>query len=486
MKIRDKLYLSSIISICLFGIFVLVVVLTSNKITEESKEYKLVYEAHLAVSQLNIIAHEYLIYHEKRMEQQWHLRYDSTAKILAAEEETERGLMESIHAEYTVLGDLFSQVTANYGKMQKLIQEGSAQEKIDTAIRLEERLGAQLLIKSQSIIIDASRLAEKSMAELIKAQELAKNLTLSLVLILVAFIVIIVLTVSRIISKSLGKLTKGVEIIGKGNFEHKIDLKSKDEMGQLATAFNEMTGKLKESYTDLEKEIAERKQAEERLVRSEKLAVLGQLAGDVAHELRNPLGAIKNAAYFLNLTLKKPEPEVKETLEILDKEVGTSERIISSLLDFARPKLPIRQKVDINELIQGTLSRITMPKNVKVVSQLNETLPAILADPDQLGQVFGNIILNGIQAMPEGGRLSVKSEVESPEWLTISFTDTGMGIPEENLNKLFEPLFTTKAKGIGLGLAITKTLIERHGGVIQVQSKVGKGSTFTVRLPMRY
>jgi signal transduction histidine kinase len=121
---------------------------------------------------------------------------------------------------------------------------------------------------------------------------------------------------------------------------------------------------------------------------------------------------------------------------------------------------------------------------MEVVSQLNGMLPAILADPDQLVQVFGNIILNAVQAMPDGGQLIVESQVPSPEWVAVSFTDTGGGIPEENLGRLFEPLFTTKAKGIGLGLAMTKTLVEGHGGKIEVESEVGKGSTFTVRLPI--
>jgi signal transduction histidine kinase len=224
--------------------------------------------------------------------------------------------------------------------------------------------------------------------------------------------------------------------------------------------------------------------AQEELIRQEKLAVLGQLAGGVGHELRNPLGAIKSAAYFLNMVLEEPDPEVKETLEILEKEVKTSENVISSLLDFARAKPPTRRRVDINDVVQEALSRIAMPDNVEVVSRLNGRLPTILADPDQLVQVFGNIILNAAQAMPEGGRLIVKSQVPSPEWVTVSFADTGVGISEENLGKLFEPLFTTKAKGIGLGMAVTKTLVEGHGGNIEVESKVGVGSTFTVKLPM--
>ncbi len=220
------------------------------------------------------------------------------------------------------------------------------------------------------------------------------------------------------------------------------------------------------------------------LVRHEKLVVLGQLAGGMSHELRNPLGAIKNAAYFLSMVLEEPELEVKETLDILEREVATSERIISSLLDFARPKSLTRRKMDINEILEGVLSGADMPENIEMVSQLDETLPVILADPDQLNQVFGNLILNAIQAMLEGGQLVIKSEISSPEWVSVSFIDGGVGISEENLNKLFEPLFTTKARGIGLGLAVVKTIVEGHGGTIEVESEVGKGSTFTVRLPV--
>ena len=282
--------------------------------------------------------------------------------------------------------------------------------------------------------------------------------------------------------------------------------------GQLtAIVEHKRAGEALQEYSErLEEMVEERTQAlrdaQEQLVRQERLAVLGQLAGSLGHELRNPLGGVKNVAYFLNMVLEEPDPEVKESLEILEKEVGTCDWIISSLLDFARVKSPARRKADINDILQTALSRIAVPENVKVVTQLDESLPIILADPDQLAQVFGNIILNGIQAMSplaptehpprvrggqEGGRLIVKTEVSGtgdppgrPKWVTVSFTDTGVGIPQENLEKIFEPLFTTKAKGIGLGLALVKTLVEGHEGTIEVKSQVGKGSTFTVKLPV--
>jgi len=254
-------------------------------------------------------------------------------------------------------------------------------------------------------------------------------------------------------------------------------------------ALRQYSERLEEMVEERTKELRE---AQEQLVRAEKLAVLGQLAGGVGHELRNPLGAIKNAAYFLNMALEYPEPEVKETLQILEEEVRRSEKIISSLLDFAQPKPLAPRKVNISDVLRGVLSHVSVPDSIEVVSQLDGGLPTIVADPDQLAQVFDNIILNAIQAMPEGGRLAVKtsqspaelSEAPTGGWVAVSFADTGAGITEENLERLFDPLFTTKARGIGLGLVITKMLVEGHGGTIEAKSEAGKGSTFTVRLPV--
>jgi len=249
---------------------------------------------------------------------------------------------------------------------------------------------------------------------------------------------------------------------------------------KVSQTLQEYSEKLQEKVEQRTKELRE---AQEELVRTEKLAMVGRLAGGVAHELRNPLGAIKNAAFFLRMALEKPDPEIMEMLELLEKESVTSERIINSLLDFARPKQPVKQRININDVILEALSRNAIPNNVGVVKLLNKDLPEIQADPDQLAQVFRNIILNAIRAMSENGKLIIKSYAPQPKWIAVSFIDTGDGIPQENMGRIFEPLFTTKAKGIGLGLALAKTIVERHGGTIEVESEVGKGSTFIVKLP---
>ena len=238
------------------------------------------------------------------------------------------------------------------------------------------------------------------------------------------------------------------------------------------------------------RDITERKKAEQvyresQKIRQERLIMLGQLAGGVGHELRNPLGAMKNAVYFLNLSLENPDPDVKEVLDVLSNEISNSEMIINSLLGFANPKPPILQKVVINEILQTIFDKLIIPENIEVVKNFDENIPIIVGDPFQLAHTFRNIIVNAFQAMLKGGTLIINTNMTNSKYLTVSFEDTGIGIKKENMDKLFEPLFTTKAKGIGLGLSISKLMIKNHNGTIDITSEEGIGTTFKIELPIQ-
>lgn len=262
-------------------------------------------------------------------------------------------------------------------------------------------------------------------------------------------------------------------------------LKAKNR--DLEDAYEELTAteeELRQNYIELAKSQKELKEAQEQLVRKEKLAVLGKLSGGIGHELRNPLGAIKNSIYLLNLVLENPEPDVKEAIDIINTEVVRSEDIISSLLDFAWPKLPVRRLVQVNTVLKESLSRHIVPERIIIVNNSDQNVPEIMADPDKLIQVLGNLITNAIQAMPDGGILTVTTNNTGSDTVAITITDTGTGITEENMSKMFEPLFTTKTKGIGLGLVISKMIVEAHGGHIDMKSAPGKGTAFTIHLPI--
>jgi len=236
-------------------------------------------------------------------------------------------------------------------------------------------------------------------------------------------------------------------------------------------------------FVTITKDITERKRLQEKIVKTEKLAAIGQLAASISHDLRNPLGVIKNSTYFLNMKLKGAVDEkVMKHLRILEREVNSANIIISDLLDFARKKPPALKQTDLNDVVTGALSSISVPEDIKVATKLGE-IPPMLLDREQIRRVFHNLILNAVQAMPEGGRLTIQT-VKHDHSAKITVKDTGVGIPQENLAKLMTPLFSTKAKGVGLGLSICKQIVEGHGGNISVKSKVGEGSTFIVKMPV--
>jgi signal transduction histidine kinase len=229
---------------------------------------------------------------------------------------------------------------------------------------------------------------------------------------------------------------------------------------------------------------AQLKDANERLVKSERLAAIGELAGMVGHDLRNPLSGIKNAAYFLK---KKgatiSEEQTKEMLEIIDKGIDHSNKIINDLLDYSREMHLDLRECSPRALLDDAVRMIPVPDRIQIVNHvLGETRMRV--DADKIMRVFINLIKNAVDAMPEKGTLEITSR-QTKSNLEIAFADTGKGIPDETLPKIFTPLFTTKAQGMGFGLAICKRIIEAHGGTITVETAVNKGTTFTITLPLK-
>jgi PAS domain S-box-containing protein len=273
---------------------------------------------------------------------------------------------------------------------------------------------------------------------------------------------------------------------------------SRDEYGKLSNMWaivRDITERklaeqqLAEYAGHLEEEVNQRtrelRQAQELLVRQERLATLGQLAGSMGHELRNPLGVISNAIYFLKAAQPDANDKVKEYLNMIEKEARTSNKIITDLLDFTRLKSVEREAVSVSDMIEQTLNRFPAPESVDVTLNLPADLPQIFVDPHHVVQILGNLTVNAYQVVEsKGGRVEI-SVASRADMVSIAVHDNGTGISPENMTKLFEPLFTTKIKGIGLGLAVSKKLTEANGGRIEVNSEAGVGSTFTVWLPVK-
>ncbi len=269
--------------------------------------------------------------------------------------------------------------------------------------------------------------------------------------------------------------------IAKGNLESRVACNSKDELGELGVSFNSMASSLKERETKL-KEYAERE-----MMRSERLASLGQVAGGVAHEINNPLAVILGRAEFIGSELENADPLILKSIKTIEREAEKAASTIRKFLSFARLPDPKLELTDINKLLEESLtlaSHQALIEKIKVTKELDAQIPKILLDSHQIQQVFINVILNAFQSMPNGGELFVTTGLKDGFVETV-FTDTGCGIDKDTLNKVFEPFFTTKKAGTGLGLAISKSIIDKHDGFIQIESEANKGTNVTIKLPVK-
>jgi signal transduction histidine kinase len=371
---------------------------------------------------------------------------------------------------------------------------------------------------------------------------LLKSKKIILMIIVLQSIVLIIFgsfLLSRVLVKPIKDLVRLTEKISYGDFSQKIEVTSKNEIGQLIVSFNRMIERLKEKQESLENYLEslesankQLKQAQEELIRTEKLASIGRFAAGVAHEVGNPLGAILGYTSILQKEGMDHE-ESKDYLNRIEKEIERINRIVHELLDFARPSKFEIKDLEINKVIESTLSLLSYQnnfKNIETQLDMQPDLPMIKGDESQLSQVIINIILNAVDAMPNGGTLTIQTRThivenldmdrlqgiyprrrksdpmesdyshmrktdplsvllkkfsEEDRLVKIRISDTGVGIKKEDLENIFDPFFTTKApdKGTGLGLSISLRIVESLRGEMRVESEVGKGTTFEIYFP---
>ncbi len=282
---------------------------------------------------------------------------------------------------------------------------------------------------------------------------------------------------SRVFTQPIGRMTEVIRRVRRGKLDERMEVESGDEVGELADAFNSMI-----------QAVEENRELEATLASQGKMASLGVLSSGVAHEINNPLGVILGYAAYLERKLDPEDPNLKYIREI-HRESKRSKKIVQDLLSYARTPRPEFAATDLNALIEQIsqfAANHTSMENVKLVTRFDPALPQVLCDGDQLRQVAMNLILNAGSAMPDGGVLTVCTGVDAGGMVEVVFADTGSGIPEESLAKVFEPFYSTREKGTGLGLAITRQIIESHQGRISIESTVGEGTTVTVALPIEH
>lgn len=311
----------------------------------------------------------------------------------------------------------------------------------------------------------------------------------------------------RMVNLPVKRLFEGTQQVMKGNLDHAIEVQTQDEIGALTDSFNVMTEKLKQSQDELtqlnqtleervQQKTEELRRAQVNLIQVEKMVSLGTLAATVAHELNNPLGGILTYAKLIRKRLQAPElsdeqkAEIQSELNMIADESARCGTIVKNLLLFSRRKVGEFKAQDLRALAERTAKLIDhhlKMHNIVLEMQFDEPLPQVWCDAEQIEQALLAMEINAVEAMPDHGKLRVAIRSAAPAAVTIAITDTGIGIPDEDLPHIFEPFFTTKSegKGTGLGLAVVYGIVERHGGKVTVDSVANQGTTFTITLPVR-
>ncbi len=346
--------------------------------------------------------------------------------------------------------------------------------------RRAQDLGQELITMTQGMAFTANaRLQQKTQETMNTIREvrlvLYGTLLLGFILALVTAYVLV-----RSLDRRLQMLLEATRRISRGELQHRVAISDGrgSEFRELGDAFNTMTQNLQQS--------------QRQLVQSAKLAAIGELATNIAYEVNNPLTGVLG---YTGLLLKSDDipADKKEQLKTIEHETLRAREILKNLLDFARRKPPRLEKTDISTIIEDTMNLVkgqARMSNVKVQVECDKNVPAVPVDSDEIKQVFVNLINNAFFAMQGGGSLTIRCrhdrELSGREIIAIEFSDTGIGIPETQLDKIFDPFFSTRleGEGSGLGLSISYMIVQNHGGGIEVESKLGQGSTFRIVLPL--
>jgi len=376
----------------------------------------------------------------------------------------------------------------------------------ETQLKLLEDAATQKGITMIGLLEKARHAADKMRSEIKGKRNIlitrSRSLIFTSIFVTIASSLLVLMVIIRGITGSVNSLIKGIQTIASGDFSKRVRVDTKDEIGFMAEAFNNMTEKLnsmnaekdrflnalKGFNEELEKRVKEAtdklRLTQENMVRAETLAAIGTMAAGVSHEMSTPLNTILGFTQLINSQLDGDSP-VKKDLTVIEQETLRCKRIVQGMLEFARTSVHEESIIHINSVINETLTLINYQHSMRkivVTKDMEKDLSFVKADPVNLKQVFLNLLLNAVQAMPDGGELKIITR-NTEDGVEIIISDTGAGIPGDALQKIFQPFYTTKKDGTGLGLSITYGIVKDHGGDIYVDSVPGKGTTFRIVFP---
>ncbi len=467
MKIKSQLIGTLIIFAFILLIISTSIIYTNERTTELSNQQDIAGNIQSAVGKFSYIANEYYLHRNNSQLTNWEINiniiYGNLTEIAKALPQEQN--IGSIEVDTQLVDTAFDGITS-YLQSVTLDQNVRILPEFQSA-------WSNLSVKTQTLSIDTANLSQLLRNQTDQTHQSNIILISSLLITFAVFFFTTYLITYRRALKSILSLQNGIKIIGSGNLDYSVKTAKKDEIGELSNSFNQMTMNLKNMTSKLQEQ--------------ERMAAIGQTAGMVGHDLRNPLQSIIGELYIVRTELQAlPEGELKanmqESMNNIEEQINYMDKIVSDLQTFVRPVQVQKQAIYLKQLIENRLAENHFPDNIKVELLIQDNL-IINADPHLLKRVLINLITNAIQAMPEGGKLSISAKEEASK-VKISFEDTGVGISEEIKPKLFTPLFTTKSKGQGFGLAVCKRVMEAQGGTIKFESENGKGTKFIIEMPV--
>lgn len=478
MKIRDKLLLA-------FGLYILLVVisgaLTYNELRAISKGLKLVEAADDITNTVLEI---------RRYEKNF-LLYKDEDSLKELKEYLGRLKSSTDNIKLEIISEIGEN---NYNMMKKeIIEYEKLVDNIKDNIKSKDYV-EKMRLKARNIQDFTETLSKEERADIDKRLSMSFYLLLFAIMTVILLGAIINMKLARSIAIPIIRLEEITKKIAMGDFSEHIEVRGKDEIASLEISFNQMEDRLKDVMASLELVLKNLHEKQSLLVEAEKLATIGKFAAGVAHEINNPIAIINEKAGLMKDILEMTEDfrnkeKFLSLISAIFDSVNRCRTITHRILGFVRRADITPEVININDAIKevtGFVEKELLYRSINLILNLNEDLPKIKSDKGQLQQVFLNIIRNAIDAVEDGGFVEISTDIKDENLARIIFKDNGHGIPEENLKHIFDPFFTTKEreKGTGLGLSISYGIIKNLGGNILVESKVNKGTLFTVEIPL--
>jgi signal transduction histidine kinase len=469
MKIKTQYIITIVTFATLLLVVNLSIVYTNQLASKSASQEDIVSNIQSQVGNLNHIYNNYLLHQDDSLITSWRLNIRALSENLIKinVQDSQQNRVKNL------IEDDIQQVDHAFNDTVSYLQTFPRNQSVRILPQFQS-VWSQLTDNTERLSDDSALLSELFRNQIDQIHQSNFSLIVILLAVFGIYFVVNYLLTYRGTLNSISKLQEGARIIGSGNLDYPLKTERKDEIGELSNSLNNMTTSLKDMTTRLQKQ--------------ERMAAIGETAAMVGHDLRNPLQSVIGEIYLSRKELQLlPDTEQKidmlESMNMIEEQVEYMDKIVSDLQTFVKPVQVQKTIFNLKQFIIARLAAINVPENIETKVQVEENLN-VNTDSQLLKRVLVNLITNAIQAMPLGGQLNIEARIENMENVKISVADTGVGIPDDVKPKLFTPLFTTKSRGQGFGLAVCKRVLEAQGGTISFESQIGKGTKFTVELPL--